>query len=215
MYQAHAYLDMPEGKGLLQKHPLVVGECFTRSPVPMHDDVKKTFLMSFSRGELQMTVDVATDVRSCSKFSRRSHCFQMFFLGETTKIHVRINNQSAKQVRSIKAKLVSVTSVKTGRTAAKEMKGIYSVQYPHTVEAGGVFEGDLDFTAPLDVYPSSSGEFASNTRAIFACRPLLRLIHGRPFCCRVRCAHGARSPGMLRRHACAPSRGRAAANHHI
>ena len=51
------------GMNLAKTHQLVVGEYVTRNALPIHVDVKKTFSISFSRGELQMSMDLEKDVR--------------------------------------------------------------------------------------------------------------------------------------------------------
>ena len=45
-------------------HRLVIGDRVTRNAVPQHVEEKKTFALSFSKGELQMSVDIDKDVRN-------------------------------------------------------------------------------------------------------------------------------------------------------
>ena len=164
VYQASAYFDTTD-MALAKTHELVVGERVTRSAVPVHVDVKKTFSMSFSGGELQMSVDLDKDVRTCAIVTGGySHCFKVFVPGEAIKIHVRVNNQSGRNVRSIKARLVRVVSGQAEQESTKETADVCLFKYPHKVKGnGGVFEGDLDFKFPLDVYPSSVGVYAGCT----------------------------------------------------
>lgn len=78
--------------------------------------------------------------------------------GEATKIRVRVNNQSGKTVRSLKAKLVRIVTLNAEGIPSQNMTTIMMYRYPFKVKGrGGVFEGDLDFTFPLDLYPSSGG----------------------------------------------------------
>ena len=51
-------------KDLMLGHRLVIGDRVTRNAVPQHVEEKKTFALSFSKGELQMSVDIDKDVRN-------------------------------------------------------------------------------------------------------------------------------------------------------
>ena len=91
---------------------------------------------------------------------------QVFVLGETAKLHVRVVNQSARNVRSIKVRLVLAISHLGSAFSVPFFVRTDMVRYPHKVEGnGGVFEGDLEYKIPLNVYPSSAGQYSTCTCA--------------------------------------------------
>ena len=83
----------------------------------------------------------------------------MFVPGEVANVHVRVNNQSAKDVESLKVKLMRTLFVTAEGVDSKDTDVIHTVNFPEKVkQKGGTFEGDLMFPFPPNVYPSTNGK---------------------------------------------------------
>jgi len=127
---------------LMHREEFRVCESCTKQPKFIHLEKAKDVFMS---GIVSMTVDLDRDV---------------FYIGETFSIKVKVDNQSRKNVDNLKVKLIGIASVQIADKRRMGMYEEYRTEY-EGVNKKSCDERLLTFTIAPNIWPSSRGKVSS------------------------------------------------------
>eukprot|EP01112_Ceratiomyxa_fruticulosa_P006402 TRINITY_DN171_c0_g1_i5.p1 TRINITY_DN171_c0_g1~~TRINITY_DN171_c0_g1_i5.p1 ORF type:complete len:191 (+),score=22.41 TRINITY_DN171_c0_g1_i5:646-1218(+) len=127
---------------LMHREEFRVCESCTKQPKFIHLEKSKDVFMS---GLVSMTVDLDRDV---------------FYIGETFSIKVKVDNQSRKNVDNLKVKLIGIASVQIAEKRRVAMYEEYRTEY-EGVNKRSCDERLLTFTIAPNIWPSSRGKVSS------------------------------------------------------
>merc|ERR1712000_525593 len=140
MYKVKAFVDMP-GKDVADKSFLIVNSLLAKSPKPVVETGSKKFMFGGS-GKLYMTVELAKNV---------------FMPGETLYCRCKIKNESKKNVKAIKIKLMREVTVK-----AKSKKKFKNQEMQRKVFPGCPKKSEtevmLELPLSAQMFPSTEGQ---------------------------------------------------------
>jgi hypothetical protein len=143
MYKVKVCLDI-KGSDLEDKEFLIVNSAFTKVPKAIVEKKDKKFLFGGS-GKLTMTAMIAKDV---------------FLPGETVYIKLEANNESKKEVRKFKVKLMRTVKIKAQGRTVVSVREIQRKQFPG-VQPKNKSEQMLDLALAPQTFPSSVGKLVS------------------------------------------------------
>ncbi|KAL0485833.1 hypothetical protein AKO1_004114 [Acrasis kona] len=144
LYQVKIWVDM-KGYDIKNHSYLTINEAVVRAPQPISAKNEKTFLFGGS-GKLKMAVDFQKDV---------------FVPMEVVHINVNIINDSKKDVKALKVKIMQDLKVNCKGGVHTEKNEIHRQTYKG-VPAKSSFAGVLDFTIPQKISPTANGHLVQN-----------------------------------------------------
>jgi len=139
VYKVKCWLDM-KGKDIKRTEKMVITEAVTKAIVPIHEEKKKSFLLT--KGELKLKVDLDKNV---------------YVPGEVIPIKVSCHNETTKVVDALKVKLMRKVIVRAHNFKKEHIAEIHRMKYDGV---GAKSNKDIVLNFQLDpkVYPSTDGK---------------------------------------------------------
>ncbi len=140
MYKVKACLDV-KGHDLEDKEFLIINSAFTKVPQPLVEKTEKKFLFGGS-GKLKMECHLAKNV---------------FLPGETVYVKLIVDNESKKEVRRTKIKLMRVVKIKAQGRQKNSVREMQRKVFPG-LKPKSKAEMMLDLTLAPNTFPSTDGK---------------------------------------------------------